>query len=204
MSTEARNGKSIKEMLKAAKLPESTVPICLRGDLQAQFEQAERDLAEAQRRPVDSLAGTGTRAIAERIEALREQMQEHTVDFRLRALHRHAWKALRDKHPPRRKDDGSLDERDAFVGANLDTLFEELIRVSLVEPELDDDDWRTLLGDSDEERRRCEAEGLPVEEGTLTDRQWNQLADAAWTLNRGEVSVPFSRAASKIMNSASE
>lgn len=201
MSTEA---KSIKEMLKAAKLPETTVPLCLRGDLQADFEQAERDLAEAQRRPADSLAGTGTRAIAERIEDLREQMQEHTVDFRFRALSRHAWKALRDKHPPRRKEDGSPDERDMAVGANLDAFFDELIRVSLVEPELDADDWRTLLGDSDEERERREAAGEPVEDGTLTDRQWNQLGDAAWTLNRSEVSVPFSRAASKIMNSASE
>lgn len=200
MSTEA---KSIKEMLKAAKLPETTVPLCLRGDLQADFEQAERDLAEAQRRPADSLAGTGTRAIAERIEDLREQMQEHTVDFRFRALSRHAWKALRDEHPPRRKEDGSIDERDA-LGTNIDTFFDELIRVSLTEPELDEDDWRTLFGDDEEERARREAEGEPVEDGTLTDRQWNQLADAAWTLNRGDVKVPFSRAASKIMNSASE
>lgn len=196
--------KNIKQMLKAAKLPETTVPICLRGDLQAEFEAAERELAEAERKPADSLAGNGARAIAERIEALREQMREHTIDFRLRALHRHAWKALRDKHPARRKEDGSADERDMFVGVNLDAILDELIRVCLVAPELDEEDWRTLLGDTDEERARLDAAGEPVEEGTLTDRQWNQLADAAWTLNRGEVSVPFSRAASKILNSASE
>lgn len=204
-SRKPKETKNIKAMLKAAKLPEDSVPICLRGDLQAQFEQAERELAEAEatRKATDSLAGNGTRAIAERIEALREEMRENTVEFRFRALHRHVWKALRDRHPPRRKEDGSPDERDAFVGVNMDTVFDDLIRSCLVEPQLDEDDWRVLLGDSDEERARLEAEGKPVEEGTLTDRQWNQLADCAWTLNRGEVSVPFSRAASKIVNSAS-
>jgi hypothetical protein len=206
MSNSKPKPKDVKAMLKAAKLPEDSVPICLRGDLQAQFEQAERELAEAEarRKANDSLAGDGSREIAERIESLREQMHENTVDFVFRALHRHAWKALRDRHPPRCKEDGSPDERDMFVGVNLDTIFDELIRSCLVEPVLDEEDWRVLLGDSDEQRARREAGGEPVEDGTLTDRQWNQLADAAWTLNRGEVSVPFSRAASKILHSASE
>jgi hypothetical protein len=131
-------------------------------------------------------------------------MREHTVDFRFRALPRHDWKALRDRHPARRKEDGTLDERDLRVGVNMDTIFDDLIRTCLVEPELDEEDWRLLLGDSEEERERIEAAGEPIEDGTLTDRQWNELADAAWTLNRGEVSVPFSRAASKILSSGSE
>lgn len=196
--------KNIKAMLKAAKLPEDSVPVCLRGDLQAEFEQAERELAEAERQPKDSLAGNGSRAIAERIEALRQEMREHTVEFRFRALPRHEWKALRDRHPPRRKEDGSADERDMYVGVNMDTIFDELIRSCLVDPQLDEEDWRLLLGDSEEERQRRETDGEPIEDGKLTDRQWNQLADCAWTLNRGEVSVPFSRAASKIVNSVSE
>lgn len=200
-----KNAKDIKAMLKAAKLPEDSVPICLRGDLQASFEQAERELAEVERsKASDSLAGNGSRAIAERIDALRQDMRENTVEFRFRALHRHVWKALRDRHPPRLKEDGKPDERDIFVGVNMETIFDDLIRSCLVEPELDEEDWRVLLGDTDEDRARLEAEGKPVEEGTLTDRQWNQLADCAWTLNRGEVSIPFSRAASKILRSASE
>jgi hypothetical protein len=55
-----------------------------------------------------------------------------------------------------------------------------LIRASVFEPELDDEDWEALIGP----------------EGILTDRQFGTLSDAAWFLNRGEVNVPFSHAAS--------
>jgi hypothetical protein len=177
--------KGIKEKLAAAKLPEKTVPICLRGDLQAEFEELERQLAEAEKRHTDSLAGNGSRAIAEQIEALREQMIEHTVEFRLRARPRREFKAIVDAHPPRRAEDGGVDDRDKWMGVNADTFLDALVRVSVVEPELDEDDWATL-------------------DAALTDRQFDQLYDAAWGLNRREVDVPFSRAASKILGSGSE
>lgn len=176
---------SIKEKLKAAKRPETTVQVCLRGDLQAEFEQAERELADAERKPADSLAGTGSRAIAERIEALREQMREHTVEFRFRAKSRHEWRVLIDAHPPRRDDDGAFLEEDRYIGVNTATFFEVCIRECLAEPVLDDDDWATL-------------------DANLSDRQYDSLFNAAWNINRGEVGVPFSRAASRILSSASE
>lgn len=177
---------NIKDMLKAAKLPEKQVPICLRGDLQAEFEDAERRLTDAENNTGDSLAGNGARAVAEQIEALRQQMQEHTVPFRLRALPRPAWKDLLAAHPPRKGDDGAVDERDKYVGVNLDTFFEALVRSAVVEPQMDDEDWAMLFGEA------------------LTDRQFDLLSDAAWGLNRREVDVPFSRAALRILGSASE
>lgn len=177
--------KTLKEKLAAAKLPEKTVPICLRGDLQAEFEELERQLSEAEKKAGDSLAGSGARAIAQKIEALREQMLEHTVEFRLRAMPRPKWKAFVAEHPPRKAEDGSVDERDKWMGINTDTFFDVLVRASIVDPQLDDDDWATL-------------------DANLTDRQFDQLSDAAWGLNRREVDVPFSRAASKILGSGSE
>ncbi len=198
------NVASIKQLLQQAKLPETTVRICLRGDLQAQFEQAERELAEAQRQGGDSLAGNGERVIAERIEALRREMVHFTAVFRLRAMPQPAWKRLCAAHPPRKNEDGSVDERDKLVGINVESFFEAVIRGCVVEPALDDEDWRILLGDTEAERDRRLAAGEPVEEGKLTDRQFDGLADAAWALNRHEVDVPFSRAASRILGSGSE
>jgi hypothetical protein len=176
----------IKQLLRDAKLPERSVPVCLQADLVAEFEAVERSLAQAQRDTRDSLAaGTKVRELSDRIEALREQMLEHTIDFRLRALSRPAWRKLINEHPPRKAADGSVVDGDN-MGVNSDTFFDALLRASVVEPELDDDDWSLLL------------------EEKLTDRQWGQLTDAAWYLNRGEVDVPFSHAASRILSSSGD
>lgn len=181
----SKSKKTVKELIRAAKLPEKAVPICLHADLVAEVEAAERELADAQRHPADSLAAGGkARQVAERIEALRQQMFDHTVDFRLRALARPAWRALMEGHAPRKDDKGQVDERDKYVGVNVSTFFDALVRASVVEPELDVEDWRLLL----DER--------------LTDRQFDQLADAAWSLNRRDVDIPFSLAASRMLQSS--
>lgn len=182
----AKKTQSVKDKIKAAKLPEKTVQICLHNDLQAEFERLDRELAEARNRPDESLAGTGAREIAEKIEALREQMRDHTVEFRMRARPRPEWKALIKAHPPRHEADGSLHEDDKYIGVNTETFYEALVRASVVEPELDEEDWAALLDEA------------------LTDRQFNDLAEAAWSLNRREVKVPFSHAASRTLNSDSE
>ena len=177
--------KDIKALIREARLPERTVQVCLHADLVAEMEQAERELADAQRSIGDSLAaGSRVREIAERIEALRQQMLDHTVEFRLRAMPRPQWVAFVAGHPPRKTDKGDIDERDRYVGVNTETFFPDLIRRSVVSPELDDEDWRILL----DER--------------LTSRQFDQLADAAWALNRREVDIPFSLAASRVIHSS--
>ncbi|MFV2094820.1 hypothetical protein ACFHW1_04925 [Micromonospora sp. LOL_014] len=174
--------KDVKALIRGGRLPERTVPVCLQADLVAEHELAERQLAEATRRASDSLAGgSGMREIAERIEALRVEMQDHTIDFRLRAMPRPRWKAFIAAHPPRKDDAGKVDERDRAIGVNTETFFDALVRASVVEPELDASDWDLLL----DER--------------LTDRQFDELADAAWGLNRRDVDVPFSPAASRVL-----
>lgn len=172
---------NFKQKLKAARLPERSEPVCLRGDLVADFEAAERELKRAQESKADSLEDDSG-PIVDRIEALRAEMLEHTEDFRIRALPKPAFRALVAAHPPRRKatDDGSegeLDPADVQIGVNRETFFEALLRASVVSPQMDDDDWLALFE-------------------VLTDRQFGDLTDAAWFLNRGEIDVPFSRAAS--------
>jgi hypothetical protein len=170
--------KNFKTLLGEAKLPERTVPVCLRGDLAADHEAAERELEQAQRTAANSLAGNGAAAIAERVEALEEQMREHTYDFRLRAMKRHDFRAFMAAHPPREDEQGK--KEDAAWGVNRETFFPALIRVSVVDPELDAAEWTDLL------------------DNRLTDYQFQELAVTAWALNAREVDIPFSRAASRL------
>lgn len=171
----------LKAILGAAKLPERTVPICMRGDLVAEYETLERQLELVNRRPVDSLEGNGAGELVDRIEALQEEMRASTVTFRLRALPKPRWRALLAEHPPRKDDDGNPLPEDAQIGVNLDTLWDAIARACIVDPDVDDETWQLMAGD----------------EGKLTDRQLGQLADAAWALNRGDVDVPFSHAVSQ-------
>ena len=65
-----------------------------------------------------------------------------------------------------------------LIGVNADTFYEAIIRACVVDPQMSDEQWHAL----------CAA---------LTDRQFDELAQAAWDLNRREVDIPFSRAASR-------
>lgn len=175
--------KDFARLLGTAKLPEKTVEICLRGDLLADFDDADRELEKAQKRSRDSLAGGGDLGtLVERIEALQAEIVENSWTFRLRALPRRDFRALVGAHPPRvvQEDGGEehIDTRDMYVGVNTDTFYEGLIRAALVDPELDDEQWAQLVE-------------------KLTDRQFDNLSDAAWSLNRTDAD-PFSRAASRI------
>jgi hypothetical protein len=152
-----------------AKLPERTVPLCLRGDLQAEYEDLERQLALEQAKPEhDSLAGNPRAVeIEEQLEALREQMQEATVTLRVRALSNRAWYALAEQHPPREGND-----IDALYGCNFETLAPELVRRCLV-PKLDNDQWELLYA-------------------VLSNGQFETLFVAAHGATRGRVNVPKS------------
>lgn len=165
-------------LLAAAQLPERSVPVCLRADLAADHEAADRELEQLVRNPPSSLGGDGRGELRDRIAALEAEMKASTYPFRLRALPKPKFRALVAAHPPRRGDDGEPDQRDAVIGLNAETFFDALIRACLLDPALDDAQWADL-------------------EAKLTDRQYDDLSNAAWYLNRSEVDVPFSRAASR-------
>ena len=177
--------------------PEKIVALCLRGDLRAEWDRlrAQLDTAPADDEPSTMAARASKRRIAEQLAAIEDEMRAATVEFRLRALPRKrlpgmrpgqvVWHELVERHPPRTGADGKPDRRDTVIGVNTDSFFDELVRVSIVEPELDERRWQALL-----ER--------------LTDAQWDELARAAWSLNRSGVDVPFSGAASMIRRLAGE
>lgn len=168
-----------RKLLADAKLPERTVALCLRADLLAEHEAAERDLKEAQAHTsADSLERGGVGALVERIEALQVEMREHSYDFRLRALPRHQFRELVNAHPPRRDDNNDPVQEDAALGVNREAFYPALIHAATIDPVLDEAEWADLL------------------DSKLTDYQFQELAWTAWALNTGSVDVPFSRAAS--------
>jgi hypothetical protein len=173
---------AVADLLAQAKPAEHTIRLCLRGDLQAQFEELDRQRAEAaSKTDGDSLAGSPAVAIARRMEALREEMDAATVTFTVRALSRKRYQALVAAHPPRRDEKGDVLDDDREMGVNQTTFWEPLIRACAVDPELTEDQWRRLLDD------------------VLSDRQYEQLASAALVACRGNVDIPFSFAASELI-----
>jgi hypothetical protein len=175
--------KNFKVMLAEAKLPERTVEICLRGDLVAEHQEAERELERAEKNPANSLAGNGAAEVAERIQALEAEMQESVYTFRLRGLPAPQFRAFKAEHPSRLDDKGDAKREDVIYGFNIETGFEPLTRLCVIDPELDDETWAQLMG-------------------TLTENQFEELAAAAWYLNRGDVDIPFSSAASRLMSAS--
>lgn len=175
-----------KAMRKAARLPERTVPVCFRGDLVADFEVLERELEEARGAAGSDSLDAGTGELLDRMEALQAQMRESTFLVRLRGMPGPKYRALVAQHPARRDETGEVVKADEAMGINNETFWEPLIRACIVEPEL------TTAADWDE-----------FVEG-ITDFQYGQIAQASFLLNRGDVSVPFSFAASTMRRTSAD
>lgn len=181
-----------KQQHASAKRAEDTYPVCLRGDLNADWKVANRALERAQeelRSSSSKETQSDVSGLVERVRAIEAEMAEHTEQWRLRALAPHRFRVLVAEHPPRTGDDGEIVAEDR-MGLNRETFLPALLRASVIEPELDAEDWQWLLGPEDDDEEADE------DDGVLNDRQMKDLYDVAWFLNRDQVSVPFSRAAS--------
>lgn len=162
----------IAEIIKRAKAPERVVDICLDGDLNAEHDILEQQLAIAQRASAATMGGSSEQAdLARRIQDVEERMQASVVQFRLRAITRAQMNKLFEEHPAR---DG---KREAF---NVETAPAALVAMSCVEPTM------TL-----EQARELEA--------ALGNGEFNKLSDAAWEVSSSGGSVPFSSTASVIL-----
>jgi len=193
-----RNGRkpSIKQAIKQAKPSEATVAVCLRGDLVQKLHELEQTRIDILgTAAMDSMLGPpDTSEVDAEIEKVKEEQRAHTFDFRLRELDYRRWDKLETSHPPR---DGH-NER-----VNPDTFFPALIRASVVEPRLDNEDWADLLGvrrthpgdcpsDTETDNEHC-----TCRDAVLSKSQFGMLTDTAVALNgRKDAAVPFSAIAS--------
>lgn len=175
------NGKpDVTTILAGAKRAERTVELCLRGDLVAEVEDLERQLRDSSTAAERLTGNVEGRKVAQRIEALREQMLDHTIVIRLRAMSRREFQQFIVDHGPR---DGNADDQAA--GINTETYFDDLIKACTVEPVLTDEQWDGLFD-------------------AVNTRQWNDLRTAASNLNTERVSIPFSAAASLMLPRSGE
>lgn len=172
---------SIDEILAAADFPTQDVPLCLKASLRREYEDAVEafdrlsEEIDATKDPAGKVQATQgklreRREAGERVKALELAMTEYTVVFRLAGRSFSDYNALVVKHPPR---EGNVVDR--AMGFDSSTFHVANVRASIVTPELSDAQWERLVA-------------------TITDAQFDQLAGAAFTLNRraGDVSVPFS------------
>lgn len=162
-------------IIKAARLPEKIVPLCLRPDLQEALDQAGVDYASVSEK--QKQAGTLSdspemlaeiAAVEQAVSDALDAMREHTVNFRFRAISKPEHKAAIVKYPPR--PGNTVDER---LGYDLDAIEKFYVRTGCIEPELTDSDWDEL-------------------EPALTPYQWDQLLGATNEISHHEAtSVPF-------------
>ena len=171
---------SIADLIGQVKRPEKTVSICLAGDMQAEFEDLERDLEIARDKPAEGTLAGGANPmatqIAQQIMELRERMREHSRIFRFRGLPRKEYSDLVAKCPP---------GDDAPDGAEVDW---ELFSVALV------------AGCAIEPAMTAEEAGQVAD--VLTQAQWDSLVTAAFSVNKRDVDVPFSYSASAVLQSS--
>lgn len=165
----------IADILKRARPRESTVTVCLAGDLAAEVERLEALLARTRQDAwkAESLASAdpGTET-AQRIADLQSQMADSEVTFTLRALGHRAWSDLMAAHPSEATDQ-------AFDPVSFTPA---LIAACCVDPEMTVDQVGELFD-------------------VLSTGQVKGLIDAAFEVNSEPTAVPFSLAASAILAS---
>jgi hypothetical protein len=165
----------IEQIISGARRPETTVPLCMRGDLQAVWEQLNRDFDTADKEITDEVTSGGSPLlavkIAKQMAELEREMRDSTVIFTLRGMSRTRWKELAAEHPPIEgvDDEGSEVNEEDFVTAMIAEC--------------------------------CVAPVMTVEQAgrlrdEMTDGQWQELATASWQLNKSMIGVPYSLAAS--------
>jgi hypothetical protein len=175
------NGVDIDAIIDGAQPYQRSIALCLRGDLVAEYEALDQAREEAEKDAlVDSLAaGGGTAAILAQMDALRAQMKASTITVVMRAMTSRDFLKLCKMHPVRRDDDDKPNPADVGLGVNTDTIWDPLIRACWVSPTIDKARMKRLLDEK------------------LSHSQYSQLANLAWMVNRDEVDVPFSYAASR-------
>jgi polyhydroxyalkanoate synthesis regulator phasin len=180
---------TIDGILAAARPAERTIHLCIRGDLNAAIEDAQHELEDLLRgirtkaeqaapvddeerpaNPDDTLVDDDTeQAVADltaRIDDLRAQMRDNTVEFRFRRLPHSQYDALRKRFET------------AGEAVDMEALAIPLIAASCYSPAM------------------TEEQAFQLAEDVFNRGQVGQLFNTAWETNQGTIVVPFSSAPS--------
>lgn len=163
-------------------LREESTQICLRPDLLNAWEDANTALAEVQTREAQANARLGTGAstavkkAAEAVRAIESEIEQHAITFRFRAVSKDKYRALCDRHAPRKGN-----ELDQFTGYDRDAVADALVRECLFDPVFDDASWAQFLE-------------------VCNPSEWAELRKTAQEANRGSVDLPKSSLASEVLD----
>lgn len=170
---------SIDDVLAEAQLPRHEVPICLRGDLIATWQDLERRFKHANQASDDDdtiASATAPEAIdlARQMEAVQAQMRAATRVFLVSAIPSSEWQQLLKAHPP------ANDEEAQVADFNRATFPVAAAAKCCVRPAMSVAQAGRLVD-------------------TIADGEWTKLFSHIWMLNTGGVDVPFSSAASAVL-----
>lgn len=172
--TKADDGFDLDAWIDGAKLPEKSCTVYGRADLVAEYEALDQQLRNLNGKSVedDRLTGDPAVPIAQRMEALREQMQSSALTFRFRALLKDEADAIRKAAPK----DSDGDPEGDYVAAHW-------IAAACIQP------------------AGVTAEKADAIRARIGEGQYAALWQAAWSVSNDQaVSVPFSLAASAALS----
>lgn len=166
---------SFEEILAQAKRPEVPVALCLRGDLVGRHREFELKLQSAPRATSNLGERSEASVLAEEIREIEAQINASKQMFWLRAMRPREWSDFRATAPERIEDEPD----DAFKERWFAWVCELVSRCAF-EPVMTAEQVGELVPN-------------------LSGTQWDELSDAAWNLNAKGVVVPFSLAASALI-----
>lgn len=190
MNASPVSGKELLQRIRPTRREEKT-QLCLRPDLLDRHEALTEQLLEAQSSQGPRLGGSGgtsktSKALAKEIEALEQEIMDHSMWFTMRAVDKATWQSICDRHPPREEFINDL-----YAGYNTDAVLDDAIRACLVDPVFED----------------CEDPGCEHDacgswqnlEKVLNHSEWEELRATVNSVNRSVVEPPKSQLASLVL-----
>lgn len=151
-----------------------TVRVCLRGDLLAQHEALERELAQARRDDAVESRHDLAPGVARRLQELEAELDAAAVEFTFRAIGQKAWTDLLVQHKP------NEEHREVGYEFNPTTFPQVAMAAAAVEPMMTEAQAQQLFA-------------------AVNFGQWQQLWRGCLAVNVEGSTVPFSAAASAVL-----
>jgi hypothetical protein len=157
---------SFDEVMAMAALPERVVPLIVAGDHLQRIAELEREIANT---PAPTSLGDRNPVsdIIDEIERLMEEMRGSEVEFHLRAVGGKQWDRLTVAKPMRQKDETT----DSYGDRWFDWMCIH-VAATCTDPVMTPQQVAQLAA-------------------KLPGSSWDRLGSECWSLNSGEVSIPF-------------
>lgn len=173
------NSWDIESIIDEAEPAETTVVICVKGSLRAEYDLLDVQLSEATQTATSLAGDSPSGQIAARMADLAEQMRTFERPFRLRAMTpRRKWRNMQARRPVKAPGMGDEEYLDLYH-----PWLCSIVAATVVTPE----------------SSAAQIERLA---DRLSDGDWKKLANMAWAVNDESRDIPFSAAVSVLTRSS--